>query len=203
MENIQTALASQLDVLSHHPEQALATLQQSEAALGALWQQAESAGDENAKALVMQAWEQSQAMAAQNTNLIEVATNTAKLALSTAEQLKATMEEYGDLQDAIETVNEDHPLLRDFAMSVREDEAEYQSESLYHDAMDSAYDAAHDEITESFYEGISEGLGIDWKESYRFLECLRGEYLFTDEERAALKGVILSVHERLSKPVQS
>lgn len=86
MIDIQTAITDLLNNLKLHPENAAAALQQTEHALGTLWNQAEARGDETALDLIGNAWQQAQALAQQNVTLIQMATESGRIAVEAQRQ---------------------------------------------------------------------------------------------------------------------
>lgn len=187
VENFEAQSNSLANVV---PEVALA-LQQTSEALNELWNQAQESGNTGALALISAAWQRTEMIANQTVQL-DALKQSAAVAIATIEdERKRVTEQLEELEAAIETEDDTHPELREFAESMRQQGAEDAQEMAEEYALEYAFDVTYDNLVEN----LKMQTGCDWKQINRFIGMLQGDYELTELQSAQLKAFIEGLDE--------
>lgn len=132
--------------LAAYAAEAQTALDETQQALGMLWEQAELQGDEQAKQMVSAAWQRAQQLHGQVTHMDAGLAGAGATISTLDEQRRAALDELKSIVDAIEAGDETHPELEDFAQEIRQDEYEYAVEQAEYYADDMARENLYEEI---------------------------------------------------------
>lgn len=139
-----------------------------------LWGKAHDAGDEESVAMITDIWNRANALVEANASLAFQVVATGNIAAAAIQESKAYQERLGELEDAIDAVDEDHPGLRDYAESIREsareDYQDFMQEDVWPEAMAEAYEEIRDEVNNK----IENLAGCGWKAASAFLSIIMG-----------------------------
>ena len=158
-----------------------------EGPLGAIYQQAEQAGDQQTVQHVMTVWDLSQHLAAQIPPFVAALQGGAATIEEIKQQRDAITSELNDLVAAIDDYDLDDPRLRDFAEVIQDDAYEWASKQ----AMEHASMVMYDEVYDSLYEEIVEAWHTTHMNAIYVINLLRGDAEeITDERRDLLKRLL-------------
>lgn len=182
LENFQAQANSLANVV---PEVAIA-LNQAGEAMGILYDQAQTAGNTGAMALISASWAKTEEIANQVVKMDaiqEAAVTTIKM----INQARLEMvEQMNILEEAIWDIDETHPMLKDFSESIRHDH-----EALM---MEEAEELADEWATEVVYDSLMTNIqivtGCNWEQANRLIGVLQGDYAISDLNAALLKELI-------------
>lgn len=90
------------------------------------------------------------------------------IAKQALEQRDKALNELKELAEAVENINQDHPLVEALVEAVEEGVSEY--------VYDQAYDTVHEEITEDLIGSIAETLAVPHAEADMYIDAIRGAY---------------------------
>lgn|GEM_PF-6755577 len=155
-----------------------------ETALGALYEQAELSGDQDAKNRVMVAWERTQILTNQIVNMDAGLAGAGATIQTLNEQRRAALNELKSLVNAIEAGDEEHPQLEEFIQEIRQDEYEYAMEEASYYAQDQMAEILYDDMRVTF-------AGRDINVS-KLMDILRGDYTVSPAQAAILRDFISS-----------
>lgn len=168
-----------------------AQLNQVEQNLGWLYQQAEKRNDEEAKAAVNNVWGLAQTFATRVTQFDAARLASVAMMHKFNELHQKLAREYDDLEDAIATGDEEHPLLSNFAEGVAEQAWNDMEDMAYDQAYDDAHEAVFYDITMEAHTRIHDITGSDdWGAINRLSNMLLGDAEPTDEQRELLKKLL-------------
>lgn len=185
IENFEAQSNSLANVV---PEVAIA-LQQTGEALGQLYDQAQAVGNTGAMALISASWQRTEMIANQTVQL-DALKQAAAAAIATIEDERRTVaERLEELETAIETEDDSHPELREFADSMRQQGAEDAQEMAEEYALEYAFETSYDNISSN----LMEITGCSWQQISRFIGILNGDYVVSDLHSAQLKEFIESL----------
>lgn len=182
IENFQAQSNSLANVV---PEVAIA-LEQTGQALGQLYDQAQSAGNTGAMALISASWERAQMIANQTVQLDALKQSAAAAIQTLEEDRQLVIERLDELETALATEDDSHPQLREFADSMRTQGAEDAQDMAEEYAFEYVADVQHD----NWCESIAEITGCNWQQINRFIGILQGDYVVSDLQAAELKAFI-------------
>jgi Ni,Fe-hydrogenase I large subunit len=193
------ALVSQIDsirkALVNPASLTQQTVNEIGAQLGMLYQAAEEVRNQHALAIIQTTWDLTQAVAEQVTSLHHSAISAADLAQEIALQRNEAVCQLAELESAIKQIDTENPLISTLVQEVEMSLEEEIEERQWEYASESAHDEAYNQLS----EGIEEALGLAWSDHWHFLDALRAEENFTDDERDELKAIIVRVHARIAK----
>ncbi len=193
-DNAITNWKGQIAPLAECAKFAEQMLAQIEAPLGALYNQAEAAGDQAALQNIMAVWEVSQKLAAQIPPFVAALEG----GVATIDELKQQRDriagELNNLVKAIDEVDTDHPQLADLVEIIAEDVWEASEEQIY----DAARMVMYDEVYDSFYAEIVETFGISYQAAISLVAALRGDEDELDDHRRQLIEQLLKSFEEES-----
>lgn len=158
--------------------------------LQTLWGKAHDLKDNDALDIITNVWDRAQLLVEQNASLAFQVSGMGSIAVSALEGERATREALDSLEDAIDSVDIDHPRLQELAETIRMDEREYVEENLaewaYNDAMECAYDDTHSE----FSSRIQALTGCDYRAAHAFLDVLYDNGAPSESQLQLLKALI-------------
>lgn len=162
-------------------------LGQVEAPLGALYQQAEEAGDQVTIDRVMMVWEKSQAIAAQIPPFVAALSGGAATIEELRQQRDAVLRELNSLAKAITDGDMSDPRLEQFAEYVEQGVYEYIEWTGEMVSSDELYDHIYDEIAATF--------GVSAQAAASFLAAACGDADELDDTRRAQFAALLQSFE--------
>lgn len=181
VDTVDNALASwhsQAEQLVNAAAASDSALAETEQALGALYQQADAAGDEPAKAHIVAAWQRAQQLNATVKHMDATIAGAAETIRKLDEQRSQVIAELASLTEALEEGNSNDPRLYDFAEMIAEDATEYAE--MWADEI--AFDSLYESVTDTFRAN-----GIDHDDALNVFEALRGDIDLTPAQRAQLQ----------------
>lgn len=162
--------------LKNADTQAQTALEETEQALGALWDRAEATGDEDAKNAITVTWQNAQRKRELVRQADAALTGAAAVMGSLVKQRSEAVRELNSLVQAIENADTLDPRLRSLVEAVEEETVLYMEEACYEDAMEQAMDVQYDNLFEEFRANVSEATGIHWTDLRTFMEWLTGRH---------------------------
>lgn len=189
LANIEATKTSLVAMRQHADE----SLREVEGHLGAVYNDAESRGDEAAKGQIVTAWDRVQQI--HNDLALTGAALEAVLAAAKvlSEAHDAAESELNTLTNAIEDLDIDgHPLLRPFVDDLVQDATEGLFEDAYENAMDDARSDAWGEIHKQLKRIAPKA---NWTSIYALVEALDGQRPLNDVQRGLLLSLIQTFDE--------
>jgi hypothetical protein len=177
--------------------------------LNELWEKAHAVNDEQSLVAISNLWDRAQLLAEQNASLAFQVSGMGSIAVSALEGERATREaldtreaELGDLTDAIESVDESHPMLKDFAGSIRTELEEEFAEQTVPEILAAAYE----EQTWDQANTLVELTGCTQAAAEMFIAVLNYEEYASDQQLALLNELMVtfeaSVNEQRARTEQ-
>jgi hypothetical protein len=163
--------------------------------LQTLWGKAHDAHDDAALDIITSVWDRAQLLVEQNASLAFQVSGMGSIAVSALEGERATREALDNLEDAIDSNDDSHPKLQDFAETIREEAMEYLDERVSEELWPEAYEAAGEDISENYLDMITTITGCDWKAATHFKEMLDGWHKPTPEQVDLFKALMASFEE--------
>jgi hypothetical protein len=165
--------------------------------LQTLWGKAHDAHDEGALDIITNVWDRAQLLVEQNASLAFQVSGMGSIAVSALEGERATREaldskdaELGDLTDAIESVDESHPMLKDFADSIRVEAEEEFQEELTNEIVPEIMETAYEEQNYFLLSNIVELTGCCETAAEVLIEVLDNSHIPTDEQLSLLQALL-------------
>lgn len=194
-ETAEVALSTwreQVSGLSNVVPETAEGLNQIHDALGHLWTQAAGAGDAGAQAMIDHIWNTAERDASKVVQLDAAI----KAALTVAKKLDderlAVIQEQAALQDAIESLDEDHPLLRDFADTIREESSDDFQLWFEEEGWPEAMAEAFEHFQGAFMERIRALTGADENTARRFMRMFFANRDLPDYQADLLRTLVYS-----------
>jgi hypothetical protein len=159
-------------------------LQEAGAMLGELYAKAEAEGNVEAMNSISVSWTHMETIANQTVQMDA----TRQAAAEVISTISKTM---GDLEEAISNGDEHHPMLADYAQTIRHDEAE----ATYEEAIEEAYEYVAESTYDNFTENLKRITGCTWEQVSGFIEVLQGDIDLSPLKSAELKEFIESLNE--------
>lgn len=156
--------------------------------LGGLWTKTE--GDEDAHALITQAWEHVSLVAEQNAALSFQAIAGGNIAQTALAEEKIAREELGNIQDALEKNDETHPALERFADALREDVEEELDERIMEEIWPEAMESAFEDHRENLQHALATLTGFDYHAVAEATSILEGFSEPTTSQRELLRAFV-------------
>lgn len=192
--DVRTELAKLLSDVDQATAITRDEMQAAENYLGQLWDQTQ--GDESAHALITQTWDHVKAIAEQTSALTFQVVAGGNMTHTALQEAKAEREARVNLEFAIETGDESHPKLRDFAEMIREDAKEEYEEWMAEDGWPEAMAEAYEEIRGEMVERIQRLTGCGLGAASRYLSVIMGRRVqFTDYQAEMFAAFIDSFEE--------
>lgn len=171
--------------------------------LGWLYQNAEQRGDENAKLAVNNAWQISNELAVRITQFDAARLASAAMLHKFNELHQKLAAEYDDLEEALMSGDESHPLIAHLSAEIQEQVWSDTSESMYEDAYDEAHEAVFYDVMMELTQRIHDITGSDdFGAINRLQNVILGDEEPTDRQRQLLQELLASF-EQLAVEQQS
>ena len=167
--------------------------------LGVLWGKAHDAGDKQAMTLVQNTWDRVLSLVEQNSSLAFQVTGMGSIATAALEGERATRAALDELEDAIESGDEDHPKLADFAQTVRYD-AQEDAEDYFNDyTIPELYEHAYEEQNDYLSGFIQTLTNCSRRAADLFICVLDNTESPTEEELDLLKQLLTLFEAKAEK----
>lgn len=173
---------AQSNSLAHVVPEVAARLNETGAYLGELYHKAQAAGDTRGMEIISASWQHIETIGNQTVQIDA-------LGKAAAEVLKTISKTMGDLEEAIASGDERHPMLQEYAADIRQDAAE----ATYDQAMEEAYEYASELQYEAAMDNLKEATGCEWEQCSLFWAFLEGEHDLSPMQSAMLKDLIESL----------
>lgn len=196
MSELQDVRVELVNVLAQVDEASGITAQekqQVEAYLGQLWQKTE--GVQGAHALIDDAWTHIQAIAEQNDALTFQVVATSNIAKSALAETNLEREARQELEDAIDSNNEEHPRLHDFSQTIRADAEEEYQEGLEEWVLPEVRQQKTEEINQLLFNTLTYLTGCPDFAIAGFMRLLKGRQQPTEYQLEMLKELVASFGE--------
>lgn len=177
----------QTQELAQVPVHADEAITDTESALGALYQQAEAAGDEDAKVAIMAAWGRAQQLHGQLHTTHAALVGTGATMQKLAEQRDVIAAELDSLLEAINEGDVHDHRLADFASDIEADAYTWASES----AQEYADESAQEELYNQIYSTLNR-YGMSYAETTSAVDILLGDAELNAEQVEMLKMLLES-----------
>lgn len=161
--------------------------------LGVLWDAA--AGNPDIQAEIIKVAKKADALVEQNTALAFQVAAIGSIAHNAVEQAEAEAEARNQLEDAIDAGDEQHPHLRDFAATIREDAAEEYREWMEDEAWPEAMAEAYEEIRGEMVERVRRLTGCGLSAAHKFLAVTMGRRVHFTPLQAEMFAAFLMTFE--------
>lgn len=183
--------ANALDGLVEKTAQQLSDVEQN---LGYIHQQADARGDEDTKQAVANTWALTNEMAVRVTQFDATRLASVAMMKKMAEYHAKIAGEYDELEEAINDVDYDHPVVARLVDEVEQYTAEsiYETESMWmnEEAMEIAYDHLFTEMHEALRD-LTGATSDDWQDILNLRELLMGNSAkVTDEQKRLLRELL-------------
>lgn len=177
--------------LANYAAEAQTMLDETQRALGALWEKAELEGDEAAKQMISDSWQRAQALHSQVVHMDAGLAGAGTTIQTLDEQRRAALDELKSIIDAIEEGDENHPQLQEFAQDIRMDEYEYAAEMEF-DYID---DTVREQLYEEMDARIREIFGkVEWQ-TEALADFIYNNVEPSPQSKALFRQFIESLHD--------
>lgn len=184
------ALATQVEQAVH------ITIEQQQAIYGHLDQlYQKTVGDEDAIAIINQTWTRVLTLADQTQLLANQNAGSLKVASEAVQERDAVRDEWNNLQDAIDSNNEEHPRLHDFSQTIRADAEEEYEEGLEEWVLPEVRQQKTDEINQLLFNTLTYLTGCPDFAIAGFIRLLKGRQQPTEYQLEMLKELFASFSE--------
>lgn len=155
-----------------------------------LWGRAHDAHDEASLAVIADLWDRAQLLVEQNASLAFQVTGMGSIAVSALEGERATREALDEIEDALESADEDHPKLMEFAQTIRYDASEQFDEQLNEEIIPEIMEVAYEEQNGYLGNVIIELTGCSQLAADVFIEMLDNSFIPNDAQVEMLKALL-------------
>lgn len=171
-------------------------MNQIEENLGWLYNQAEQRGDDNAKLAVNNAFALANDLAVRVTQFDAARLASAAMMHKFNQMHQRLAKDYENLEDALATGDDEHPMLSGFAEGIQEQAWNDMSEIAFEDAYDSAHEAVFYDVMMEAAQRIREITGSDdFGAINRFNNVLLGDEAPTDRQRELLRQLLATFEQ--------
>lgn len=186
---------AQANALADFAPQAAEELNRAQQALDKLWVAAGEQGNTGEQALIQHVWDIEQRQATRVAQL-----DAARLAaVAVVQKLESDIDkaefEHKKLEEAIDNIDEDNPLIADLVESVQQDTMDWAQEMAEQGETEYAYDMAWEEV----HGKIQHVTGMSWGRVHRFVGFLHGYREITDEQRALMVTLLESFNAEMDE----
>lgn len=194
-------LTTKVTPLLKEVEQAIAISSDDMLALGetlkGLWDDAVARNDERAMALIEETWNKAQALQQDAATVYTTTVAIATVATEAVLQREAVQQELDMLNDAIESGDDSHPRLQDFAETIRQDAREEYEEWMQDEGWPEAMAEAFEEIRVEMVSRIRDLADCDYETANRFARIMMGRRAkFTVYQEQVFKNLLANMNEQ-------
>jgi len=160
--------------------------------LQTLWGKAHDAHDEAALVVITDLWDRAQLLVEQNASLAFQVTGMGSIAVSALEGERATRKALDNIEDAIDSVDEEHPRLYDFSQTIRADAEEEYQEGLEEWVLPEVRQQKAEELNHLLFNTVAYLTGCPDFAIAGFIRLLKGRRHPTAQQIDMLRELVAS-----------